>query len=150
MSTMTLVLIGLSILVGALVPIQAGINATLGQHGGHPMFGMVVNMTLALIIVYAAALWLRVSLPFSAVLASAPWYAWLGGLCGTTVVFAAMTIAPRIGAAPYVAATLVGTVLASLVVDHYGLLAFRPQSVTIQRIIGAVLVVTGMILVTRR
>lgn len=150
MTAMTLLLVVLSILIGALVPLQAGINATIGQHGGHPLFGMVVNMTLATVIVYASVALLRVPLPFTQVFANAPWYAWLGGACGATLVFSAMTIAPRLGAAPYVAATLVGTVMASLAVDHFGLLAFRPRPVNVERLLGAALVVIGMLLVTRR
>ena len=84
MTAMALLLIVLSILVGALVPLQAGINATLGQHAGHPLFGMVANMTLATLIVYSSVIVLRVPLPFAQVFASAPWYAWLGGACGAT------------------------------------------------------------------
>ena len=129
---------------------QAGINATLAQHAGHPLFGMVANMTLATVIVYFAVIVLRVPLPFAQVAGSAPWYAWVGGACGVTLVFSAMTIAPNLGAAAYVCATLVGTILASLAIDHFGLLAFRPQPITVQRVLGAALVIIGMILVTTR
>jgi len=144
------VLILLSILVGALVPIQAGINATLAHHGGHPLFGMAANMSLATLTVFIGILVLRVPLPFGNVLATAPWYAWLGGFCGAALVFSAITIAPRLGAAPYVSATIVGTVLASLLVDHFGLLAFRPQPISTARLLGGAMVVIGMVLVNYR
>lgn len=150
MTAMALLLIVLAVLIGTLVPLQAGINATLAQHAGHPLFGMMANMTLATVIVYSLVIVLRVPLPFTQVIASAPWYAWIGGVCGVTLVFGAMTIAPRLGAAPYVCATLVGTILASLTVDHFGLLAFRPQPITLQRLLGAALVIIGTILVTVR
>lgn len=150
MTLAALVLVLLSILVGALVPVQAGINATLAHHGGHPLFGMAANMTLATLTVFTGILVLRVPLPFASALGSAPWYAWLGGFCGAVLVFSAITIAPRLGAAPYVCATIVGTVIASLLVDHFGLLAFRPQPISGTRLVGSVLVVLGMVLVNYR
>ena len=144
-----LVLIVLAILVGALVPIQAGINATLAHHGGHPLFAMAANMSLATVTVFAGILALRVPMPVGNVLAAAPWYAWLGGLCGAALVFSAIVLAPKLGAVAFVSASIVGTVGASLIVDHFGLLAFRPTPVTGLRLMGGALVVLGMVLVNK-
>jgi len=39
------------------------------------------------------------------------------------------------------------SLVASLLIDHYGLLAYRVQPVTAQRLIGAALVIAGMMLI---
>lgn len=150
MTLAVFILILLSILVGALVPLQAGINATLASHGGHPLFAMAANMSLAALMVFLGIVVLRVPMPIASAIASAPWYAWLGGLCGAALVFSSITIAPQLGAAAFVSATIVGTVAASLIIDHFGLLAFRQQPVTALRLVGGALVVAGMILVNQR
>jgi transporter family-2 protein len=149
MTLVGLVLIGLAILVGALVPVQAGINATLAAHGGHPLFAMAANMSLATLTVFAGIAALRVPLPIGPTLASAPWYGWLGGFCGAALVFSAITLAPRLGAAAFVSATIVGTVGASLIIDHFGLLAFKAQPISGFRLAGGALVVAGMMLVNK-
>ena len=56
-------------------------------------------------------------------------------------------IAPRLGAATYVSAMVVGTVTASMLIDHFGLVGFKPHPLGIQRLLGGVLVVLGMLLV---
>ena len=43
-----------------------------------------------------------------------------------------------------------GTVLASLLVDHFGLLAFKPQPISTPRLLGGAMVVIGMVLVNYR
>ena len=42
---------------------------------------------------------------------------------------------------------VVGTVTASMLIDHFGLVGFKPHPLGIQRLLGGVLVVLGMLLV---
>ena len=61
--------------------------------------------------------------------------------------FSALTIAPKLGAAVFIATTVAGAVVASLVIDHFGFIVYKEQPITPQRVIGALLVVSGMLLV---
>ena len=149
MSALSMGLVVAAIAVGALVPLQAGVNATLAAHAGNALFAATVNFLLASALLVALALTMRVPFPFTRVFAEAPSYAWLGGLCGATLVFSTIVLAPRLGATAFVCATIVGTVLVSLVLDHFGLLAFKQQPVTGPRLLGGALVVLGMLLVQR-
>ncbi|NIR31537.1 MAG: DMT family transporter [Gammaproteobacteria bacterium] len=142
-----LLLVPIAILVGCLQPTQAGINATLARHYPHPLFAALTNTLVASLAVLAAMLVLRVRAPDMRDLAAAPWWSWLGGVLGGTSVVSAILLAPRLGAAPYVSALLVGTVAASLVLDHFGLIGFREHPVNAWRLLGGALVVTGMLLV---
>ena len=56
-------------------------------------------------------------------------------------------VAPRLGAAAYVSAMIVGTMAASILVDHVGLVGFREHPIGALRLVGGALVVGGMVLV---
>jgi transporter family-2 protein len=103
-------------------------------------------MTVGGTILAVAVLVLRVPVPPLASLSAAPWWAWTGGCLGAFFVLSALTLAPKLGAAAFVSTTIVGTMIASLLIDHFGLLAYRVQPVTALRLAGAALVVTGMII----
>lgn len=149
MSLATLGLIVLAICVGSLPPLQAGINATVTQYHGHPLWGALTNTLVASLTLLAAILVLRVAPADLAGLSRAPAWSWIGGLLGATMVLSAIVIAPRVGAAAYVSAMLVGTVSASIVIDHFGWVGFPERPLTGGRLFGGALVVAGMLLVQR-
>ena len=80
--------------------------------------------------------------------ATTPWQ-WAGGLIGAAYVLAAVVLAPRLGAATLIAAVVAGQMLSSLVLDQYGLVGFPVHSLTLARLIGALLVIAGVILIQR-
>ncbi|HMB78085.1 MAG TPA: DMT family transporter [Kiloniellaceae bacterium] len=137
----------IALLVGAGFPMQAAINATIAQYHGHPLLAAFTNTSVASLVLLVAILLLRVPWPPLAGMAAAPWWAWSGGALGAFFVLSSLVLAPKLGAAAFVATTIVGTMAASLAMDHFGLIAFRQQPITLLRLGGAVLVVTGMIMI---
>ncbi len=147
MSLATLGLILIVILVGTLPPTQAGVNATLSQYHGHPLWGALTNTLVASLTLGLAVVLLRVPAAGLKSLAEAPAWSWLGGLMGATMVLSGIILAPRLGAAAYVCAMVVGTVAASILIDHLGLVGFAEHPVTTWRVLGGALVISGMVLV---
>lgn len=147
MSLETLFFIFIALLVGSGYPLQAGINATIAQYHGHPLLAAVTNTTVASLVLLVALLVLRVPAPQVAHLAAAPWWAWTGGCLGAFFVLSSLVLAPKLGAAVFVSTTIVGTMAASLIIDHFGFIAYRVQPLTTLRLVGAVLVVTGMLMI---
>jgi transporter family-2 protein len=143
----TLALIATAVVVGALPPLQAGINATISGYHGHPLWGALTNTVVASLSLLAVIVVLRIPASDVRALASAPAWSWVGGIMGATMVFSGIIIAPRLGAAAYISAMVVGTVTASLLIDHFGIVGFRPHPISAQRFLGGVLVVAGMLLV---
>jgi len=137
----------IALLVGAGFPMQAAINATIAQYHGHPLLAAFTNTSVASLVLLVAILLLRVPWPPLAGMAAALWWAWSGGALGAFFVLSSLVLAPKLGAAAFVATTIVGTMAASLAMDHFGLIAFRQQPITLLRLGGAVLVVTGMIMI---
>ncbi|TFH25366.1 MAG: DMT family transporter [Myxococcales bacterium] len=147
MSIASLGLILVAILVGALPPLQAGINATIAGYHGHPLWGALTNTVVASLALLGLIVLLRVPGSDLRAVAGAPAWSWAGGLMGAAMVLSAIILAPRLGAAAFVSAMVVGTMTASVLIDHFGVVGFRPHPISLQRIIGGALVVLGMILV---
>lgn len=139
----------LAILGGAVTPLQAGINARLGRSLGAPWYGTWANFLVGAVAATLLAILLRVPIPSAVALAATPWWAWLGGLCGVTLVFTAMTSVPHLGYAGLVLAIVVGQILASVLLDHFGVLAAAPRPLSWPRAGGLALVVVGMLIVQR-
>jgi transporter family-2 protein len=79
-----------------------------------------------------------------------PAWAWLGGLLGAAYVTATTIAGPKLGAAMLLAMTLAGQMAAALLVDHYGVVGFPQSPVTPLRLLGAVLLVAGVLLIMKR
>lgn len=140
------VLLLAAVLLGVVLPIQVGVNAQLRAGIGSPMVAATVSFavgTLGLLAVTAA---LRPALPASAAVARLPWWTWTGGLLGGLYIASTILLAPKLGAAALLAAIVAGQMLASLVLDHYGLLGFPVVPVTPLRILAVALIIGGVLL----
>jgi transporter family-2 protein len=135
-----------AIVIGALLPLQALVNARLGQLTFGPLFAALASFavgTLALL-----AVWLVAARPDGGAWQMPPWWAWTGGLIGAAFVFAATLLVPRLGAAALICLVVGGQLAGSLLLDHFGVLQAR-QPVDAMRLLGMLLVAAGMLLVVR-
>ena len=145
MEALFLVLVAL--LVGAGYPIQAGVNATIATYQGHPLWAAFTNTTVASLVLLAIIIAMRIPVPPLPAVAGAPVWAWGGGFLGAFFVFSSLVLAPKLGAAAFLSTTIVGTMAAALIIDHFGFLAYKPQPITMLRVIGALMVIGGMLLI---
>lgn len=139
-----------TVLVGASLVLQIGFNAAMRQQTGSTMVASLVNFGIGTLALLALAIAVRTPVPAAAQWAGAPWWAWLGGLFGACYVASSTVLGPLLGGAAFLALVVAGQMAASLAVDHYGLLGFPQRPMDLPRLIGAVLVVVGVILLTRR
>ncbi len=77
-----------------------------------------------------------------------PWIAF-NGLCGFSIVAIAAFTFPRIGAASVVVLMVSGQIFMSLFADHLGVLNLPQHAISPTRLLGAVLVIIGVLLTTR-
>jgi transporter family-2 protein len=122
-------------LVGAGLTVQVGMNATVRFAIGSPVLAAIINFLVGLAAGSAATV---------------PAWAWFGGLLGAAYVAATTVLGPRLGAAAFLALTLAGQMVAALLVDHYGAIGFPESPLTPARLVGAVLLVLGVLLIMRR
>ncbi len=137
------------LVAGALMPLQAGVNAQLARWVGHPVTASLVSFAVGTLALFAYAAGTRPQLPTLSALASAPWWVWVGGLFGAVFVTAAAAFAPRLGAATFISITIAGQVLVSILLDHFGVVGFAARPVTALRLLGALLLVAGVLLIRK-
>jgi transporter family-2 protein len=88
----------------------------------------------------------RQALPGIDALGRLPAWVWFGGLLGAAFVVIATLAIPRLGASSLVALAVLGQMLASLALDHFGVLQ-QARPVDLPRVAGVLLVVAGVLLV---
>ncbi len=135
--------------VGAGLIVQIGFNAALGRNFGGATWATVANFVVGTLALVAFALVTRAPLPTAAQASNAPGWAWFGGLLGAAYVASVTVLGPRLGAATLTATVVAAQMIAALVIDHYGLVGFAQNAATPWRLLGAALIVAGVVLVTR-
>lgn len=75
---------------------------------------------------------------------SLPWYALCAGLFGLIVIAAISFMIPRLGVAASITAIVAGQLLVGLFLDHYGLLGASIHPIDGTRILGILVVLTGV------
>lgn len=145
---MQFALLGLAFLIGVLVPVQAALNHSLKVTANSgAVFAALVSFvvgTVALLLINIASGEKLVSVQK---LSDASMWQFAGGLIGAMFVFGTTFLAPRIGLADMACLIIAGQMLGSLAFDRYGLLGLATREIGAARMIGAVLVIAGALLV---
>lgn len=146
---MRLFFIVMSFIFGALAPTQAGVNLKLRGFVGDPVLAAIVSFTVGTLSLVAYASFTRTPLPVAATVFKGPWWMWTGGLMGAFFVAAAVVVAPVLGAGTMMCWMVAGQMVASIFLDHYGVIGYAVREATPARIAGAVLVVIGAVLIEK-
>lgn len=146
---MQVILYVLAFAAGLVLTVQVGVNATLRAGLGNPFIAALASFLVGLAGLALFLALTRASLPTRAAVSAVPLWAWAGGLLGAFYVASTIIVGPRLGAAALLALSVLGQLLASIVVDHYGWLGFPQHSISLARILGAVLLFGGVLLIVR-
>ena len=144
-----LLLVPVALFAGMAAPTQFAINSQLRQVVGGPVLAAALSFLVGTIILLMAAVVLSRSVPELGPIMSAPPWMYLGGLLGAFYVSASIVLTPRLGVATTIGLFLAGQVIASIVIDHFGLFGVAVQPASIPRILGALLIIVGVVLVQR-
>jgi bacterial/archaeal transporter family-2 protein len=139
----------LALIAGMALTIQVGINSTLRRGLGNPGMAAFVSFVVGALGLALYLLVLRTSLPTRAAIASVPSWAWFGGLLGAFYVATTVIVGPRLGSATLLALVVLGQLLAALVIDHFGWIGFPEHPLSTLRILGAILLFGGVLLIMR-
>ena len=134
---------------GACIALQAAANGSLRTTLDDPRYAAFFSICGTIATAVAVMLLVRPNPPALAAVRAAPWWNWIGGPLGAAFVLAGAVLAPKLGAAAFIAAVVAGQLCCSLVLDHFGLMNLPRQELTATRIVGALLVFAGVLLVKR-
>lgn len=143
---MKMLLVAFAALGGAILPLQALINARLGGIMNGPVWAATISFAVGTTGLFAYLLVLRIPFPTSAQAATVPAWAWLGGLLGAFYVVAATTTVPKLGAAAMISLVILGQMAASLLLDHFGVLT-SSHPITLARAVGVAMLFGGAMLI---
>ena len=139
----------LGIVSGGMITLQSVLNANLGKRAG--TLGSVLLLTLVSI---GALVILVLVFPKTANWQDIPgiseWHLYIGGVLGVMILAAPIFLVPQIGATATLAAVVVGQLVFAIVIDHFGLFGVVIQTIDIWRISGVVLLILGVIFVSKK
>jgi bacterial/archaeal transporter family-2 protein len=135
---------------GVLLIVQVGINSTLRLSIGSPVIAALISFLVGTAALFVYALVSRATWPARAQLLALPAWAWWGGILGAIYVTSTVIVGPRLGAAALLALIVLGQLVTSLIVDHFGWLGFPQHAVTPVRLLGAALLFGGVLLIVHR
>ena len=138
------------ILGGALQTCGAAMNGQLNKSMVNPFLASAVSFLVITFFFVTLFFAMPHPLPTTQNLREMPWWAVFGGLVGAVQVFAGLTLVQRVGAGPFMALTVSSALIASLVIDHFGWFRMTVHTVTPVRVMGAVLLVGGVMLVSKK
>lgn len=146
----------LAFLAGAATALQAVVNSQARERLRlHFLQATLLNFgvgSIALIILCAIGtfLWPRtLTWPTAAALAEAPPWIWIGGFLGILYVSASVLLTPALGATLFLTLVMAGQLAGALLLDHHGTLGTPVKEVNMGRVLGVLLVLAGVLLVTR-
>src|SRR3954454_23253690 len=139
----------LALAAGASVVLQQMLTVLLRTALISTAWAGVVSYAVGLVCMILFALALRDPVPTASMAARLPWWAWGAGLFGALYIGLAMLLIPQIGAATFLALLITGQMLAGLALDHIGFLGLAQRSVDLPRLLGAALLIGGVVLIRR-
>lgn len=145
-----LIYFGLAVITGALIPIQAATNAAFSKSVGTPVATGLVVFIVGLLAMGLFMLATRVSVPTIEQFKAAPVYSYLGGLIVATYVVMITILAPRIGMGPAIGLIVTGQIICAVLIDHFGLFNVPIHSISISRIVGVLLMISGIYFVMKK
>jgi len=148
MNPLALLPVFLVLAAGGMIALQAPTNAMLARAGGSPVLAALISFTVGTLCLFVV--WLGTgNRPSSSSFAGLPWYAWIGGAYGAVYVAIAAYAAPKIGLASLITIGIAGQIAVALWLDHIGALGLPREPINLGRVLGALLVVGGVVLVRR-
>ena len=136
----------LGILMGLGLPLQTGINARLTHKLGSPYNASFVSFVIAFIFLLLLVFITEQNyfIPFGE-LAGEPLWIWMGGVCGVIFLTGNLVLFARLGGVQTVIFPVLGQILMGLIIDNFGLFYAPQTDLTLLRVLGAILVLLGVI-----
>lgn len=141
-------LIALSAVTGAIVTLQAPLNAELGRSVGDVTASVVsFGIGFLVLVVLAGA---TGQLSEIGEIREVSWYYLLGGVIGAAFVLVTLIAVPKAGAGPVIAAAVCGQLIMAAIVDWKGWFGVPQHDLTPTRLAGIALLLVGVVLVSRK
>lgn len=134
---------------GAALTLQVVWNARLRTATGSPVLTTLISLCvslLSLLLIWGSGIGNRGTLP---AFHSVPKWAWFGGVFAVYYLLVTLVAVPRLGAAVVFSLVVAGQIAAALLLDTTGAFGATHVPLTTSRVLGAVLLVLGVLLLQK-
>ncbi|MBZ2405988.1 DMT family transporter [Liquorilactobacillus hordei] len=136
----------IGILIGIFLPMQTAINSRLRVFVTSSFIASTISFSVGtLFLGILVAITHGVLLPSTAIISNQPLWIWLGGILGIIFLTGNILLFPHIGGVQTVIMPILGQILASMLIDNFGLFYSSHHPLTFLRLCGALLVFAGVI-----
>ena len=139
----------IAVFAGVSIVTQQALNNNLRFALDSTVWPGFISYFVGLMSMVVFAIAMREPLPALGVMSRVPWWAWSGGFFGAVFIAIAIFLVPKLGAATFIALFVAGQLLASLAFDHFGWLGLDVRPIDPTKLIGAALLVGGVVLIRR-
>ncbi|UII34711.1 DMT family transporter [Fulvivirga ulvae] len=144
---MKLLLMFSAVIAGTVLPIQAALNGKMGKAVGDPVYATFISFVVGSVGLFAYIMFARTDLSGITYARQVSWSVWVAGLLGAFYVASVIILAPKLGVALTFGLIVAGQLGISLAMDHFGLLGIPVHTINWQRIVGILLIVSGVVLI---
>jgi bacterial/archaeal transporter family-2 protein len=137
------------LIAGALQAWGPPMNGALRSSLTNPWLASLVSFLPVIALLACLVLCLPRPMPTMAGVSAMPWWAPLGGLVGAFAVIAGLLFVNKVGAGAFAGLTITANILMSLVVDRFGWFGMDVHPLNGWRMLGAVLMVSGIALIAK-
>ena len=140
--------IALAFLAGAVLPLQGGFNAKLSRLINSPIHSSMISFFVGTVVLIMYIMATRQPVSWQEV-KSAPGFVWLAGVLGAFYVTVIILAFPKLGPALTFGLVVAGQMVVSVLLDHFNILVSQQQPINVWRIVGIVLVLTGVVIIRK-
>lgn len=137
----------LAVISGAILPVQAALNAKLGKAVGDPVYAALISFVIGSVGLFIYAIVAKIELSQISNAHTVNWTVWTAGLLGAFYVAAVIILVPKIGAALTFGLVVTGQLGLSLLLDHFGILGIPVHPINWQRLAGILFIIGGVLLI---
>jgi transporter family-2 protein len=138
---------GWAAVAGALIPVMAALQGTLGRTIQSPLHASLIAVGLSFVAVGVVFAAFRPAMPAANLFSAVPPLAWLGGIAMAFYAVSATYLTPRFGVGNFVMCVVVAQLIMSTVIDQFGLFGAPVFPADLKRFAGLGLLAGGAALV---
>lgn len=145
-----IVYLGLALITGALIPVQAATNAAFSKSIGNPITTGLMVFVVGFFGMLIVSVVMKAEVPTVQLLSTAPWYGYAGGIIVATYVVMITLLVPHIGVGTAIALIVTGQIICAVLIDHFGFFNVQVRSLDLSRLTGILLMIAGIYLVMKK
>lgn len=138
----------IALLIGMLVPVQTAANARMRISVGPVLVVTLISFMVSSVLLAVISAMMRMPLlPSAAQIAVTPWWGWTGGIIALCTITITICLFRALGQLQTAILPLLGQLLFSLVIDHFGLFGSVRIPFSAMRMLAMLLLIAGVLLV---